>query len=92
MFEVAGEQQQASVLGQRRYRNISKTGMTAFGLRCVRDLPCESGGPCIQRQDAIGVGGQQTVQPAVEAVSPLGTTGAAQFANALRHFGHGNGR
>ena len=91
VLEVAGQQQQAGVLGQRRNRDISKTWVAALRHGGIRNLPREPGGARVQRQDAVCIGGQQPVQPAVEPVGALFAAGAAQFANALRHFGDGDG-
>ena len=91
VFEIAGQQQQASVLGHRRYRDIGKTGVAALCSGSIRNLPRKPRGARIQRQDAVCVGGQQAVEPAVKAISPVHATRAAQLANALRHFSNGNG-
>ena len=62
---VAGQQQQTRVLRQRRNGDIRKAGVAAMGVCLIRYLPRQSGGLCIQRQNALCIRGQQSVQPAV---------------------------
>lgn len=91
MFEVAGQQEQAGVLGQRGNRNIGKAGVATLRDGGIGYLPGQAGRLRVQRQDALGVTGQQAIKPAVKPVGTLEATGAAQFADALRDLGNGNG-
>ena len=90
VLEVAGQQEQASVLGQRRNCDIGKPWVAALRHGGIRNLPREPGGARVQRQDAVCIRGQQPVKPAVEPVGALIAASAAQFANALRHFSNCN--
>ena len=63
--------QHVGVLGQRRNCDIGKTRVTALRHGGIGNLPREPGGACVQRQDAICIGGQRPVQPAVKPVGAL---------------------
>ncbi len=83
VLEISCKQQQIGVLGQRCNGYIGKAGVTALRHGGIRYLPCHSGGRRIQRQDAIAIDVQQTIEPTVQSVGPLCTACATQFADAL---------
>ena len=80
------------MLCKRSNSDIGEAGVASLRNRSVRNLSRQPGGLRVQRQDAVGIKIQKTVQPAVQAVGPLHATGAAQLSDALRHFGNGDGR
>ena len=80
------------MLGQRRNRDIGKTGVTSLRHGPIRHLSRQSCGLRIQRQNPVRIARQQTIQPAVKPICPFDPTSAAQLANALRHFSNSNGR
>ena len=82
---AVGEVEFLEVLSDRK-------AMTRAGFPANKIYKAQSGSCGVQRQDAVSVSSQQTIEPTVQAVGPLDPTRSEQLANALRHFSHRDGR